>query len=144
MTTSGRNRSFTWSSNRSPQHSLLVKFARAAAIFIALLVAGCSDICGNELLTQHESPSGDLSVVVFQRDCGATTGYTVQGSILGSDEELKNEPGNLFVIGENAVGRPSVDWIDDRKLKLSYSSSLDIRIVAAAPHGVTITVNDAG
>ena len=118
-----------------------MKFIRATLLLGALVVAGCSDLCGNEQLTQHESPSGDLKVVVFQRGCGATTGYSIQGSILESNEELENESGNLFVVGEDAFGRPSVDWIDDHELKLSYSPGLDIRVLDDAPHGVTITAD---
>ena len=119
-----------------------VRFAHATLILGALFAAGCSDLCGNEQLTQHESPSGDLKVIVFQRGCGATTGYSVQGSIIKTNEELENESGNLFVVGEDALGRPSIDWVGDRELALSYSPSLDIRVFDDTAHGVTVTVDD--
>ena len=113
------------------------------ALFLgALFAAGCSDLCGNEQLAQKKSPSGDLKVVVFQRSCGATTGYSIQSSILESDEELRNGPGNLFVVDENAYGRPSIDWTGDRALKLSYSPGLDIRVIEDGRRGVTVTVDD--
>jgi hypothetical protein len=119
-----------------------VRIAHVVLVLGAQFVAGCSDLCGNEQLTQHESPSGDFKVVVFQRSCGATTGYSVHGSVLESDEELRNGPGNLFVVGEDAYGRPSIDWIGDRELKLSYSPGLDIRVIEDGRRGVTVTIDD--
>ena len=119
-----------------------MKYNRATFFFGALLIAGCSDLCGNEQMTQLESPSGELKVVVFKRSCGATTGYSTQGSILESDEALGNEGGNLFVVGEDAYGKPSITWIDDHELKLSYLSGLDIQVFTDARNGVKITVDD--
>lgn len=119
-----------------------MRIADPILLFSVLLVAGCADRCGNEQLTQHDSPSGNLKVVVFQRSCGATTGYSIHPSILDSDEELGNDQGNLFVVRGDAFVRPSVDWISDHELKLSYSPSLDIRVLDDARNGVRITVAD--
>ncbi len=80
--------------------------------------------------------------MVFERSCGATTGYSIQASILDSDEDLENEAGNLFVVGENAFDRPSVDWVSDRELKLSYSPNLDIQIFEDVRDGVKVTLLD--
>ena len=46
------------------------------------------------------------------------------------------------MVGDDALGRPSVDWISDRELNLSYSPSLDIRVLDNVRDGVTITVVD--
>ena len=51
-------------------------------------------------------------------------------------------PGNLFVVGEDAYGKPSIDWIGDRELKLSYSPGLDIRVIEDGRSGVTVIVDD--
>jgi hypothetical protein len=54
-------------------------------------------MCANDLLTEIPSPDGALKAVVFQRDCGATTSFSTQISILWTNRPLPNETGNLFV-----------------------------------------------
>src|SRR6478672_7407977 len=63
------------------------------------------------------APNGTLKAVTFRRDCGATTRYSVQVSILPAKKPLSNEGGNVFV----ASGEPSivVRWIGDRHLSIS-------------------------
>ena len=46
--------------------------------------------CGNEIHAEQKSPDGKLKVVEFMRNCGATTGYNVQISILPTDHALPN------------------------------------------------------
>lgn len=55
-----------------------------------------SGICGNEILHRSFQPNGSLELVVFRRDCGATTGYSYHLSILkrGSESDLS---GNVLV-----------------------------------------------
>ena len=51
------------------------------------LIAGtvaCINIaagCGNDLVKEVPSPNGKMKAVVFQRDCGATTGFSTQISL---------------------------------------------------------------
>jgi len=40
--------------------------------------------CGNDVLTDLPSPDGKYKVVVFQRDCGATTGFSTQTTACSS------------------------------------------------------------
>jgi len=53
--------------------------------------------CGNEILAEIASPDGLKRVVVFERDCGATTGFSTQASLLPTGTALPNESGNLLV-----------------------------------------------
>jgi len=53
--------------------------------------------CGNQILAEIPSPDGARRVVVFERDCGATTGFSMQASLLRMGAALPNEAGNLFV-----------------------------------------------
>ena len=77
--------------------------AVATAIFIVIVVGfgvlsyvTFSDMCGNKILSQSVSPDGTKKLVVFQRDCGATTGFSTQASLLAGDETLLNHGGNVF------------------------------------------------
>jgi hypothetical protein len=76
-----------------PKRALLV-FALAVADVACLNLAGD---CGNDLVKEVRSPDGQMNAVVFQRDCGATTGFSTQVSLLSSNKSLPNESGNLFV-----------------------------------------------
>ncbi len=57
-----------------------------------------SDLCGNEIMNETLSPDGHFKALVFQRDCGATTGFTTQISLLPSNVSLPNEAGNIFIV----------------------------------------------
>lgn len=86
-------------------------------------------LCGNEVVHVYPSMDKSLNMVLFQRDCGATTGFTTQISILKSGKELPNDGGNIFIAdsGDQAVplgkwGGPLVDvkWIDKNKVAVAY------------------------
>lgn len=55
-----------------------------------------SGMCSNEIVHRAFQPNGSLELVVFQRDCGATTGYSYQLSILKQGLE-SNRSGNVFI-----------------------------------------------
>jgi hypothetical protein len=60
-------------------------------------VVGChDDLCGNQVTQEVSSPSGNYRAIVFEFDCGATTGFSTQVSILPANKKLKNETGNIF------------------------------------------------
>lgn len=54
-------------------------------------------MCGNEVISEFPSPDGTKRLVVFQRDCGATTDFSTQASVLPARTPLPNEKGNLFI-----------------------------------------------
>ncbi len=83
----------------------LMRLIRSTGRRLRLLVAvnlccsvtpGCGDGCGNTLLSEVPSPHGVYKAVVFERNCGATTPFSTQVSILGARERLGNEAGNAF------------------------------------------------
>lgn len=84
--------------------------------------------CKNELVGEHLSPDGQYKAVIFIRDCGATTGFSTQVSLLRSNMQLKNGSGNLFIadsdhgkIPSNPKGGPEV--------KIVWQGSKDLYIV---------------
>ena len=46
--------------------------------------------CANTVSAEHISPDGKLRAVLFERDCGATTNWSSQISILRRTEPLPN------------------------------------------------------
>jgi hypothetical protein len=100
------------------------------------LIAGCDklidkafDPCGNQVVKTVGSPDGKLKVVVFERDCGATTGSSTQVSLLRSSDRLPNKGGNLFIADDDHGAAPNgpgggpqvgVAWKANRQLLVKY------------------------
>lgn len=77
-------------------------------------------MCGNYIHEEYPSPSGKWKAVVFQRDCGATTGFSTQISILPSSDSLENDSGNIFIMdGHPSDVAPSLNWVADSELKIN-------------------------
>lgn len=102
---------------------------RFIVIFCCCLLSGCSDVCQNQIVSKVKSPDGLKAAVVFQRDCGATTGFTTQVSILPLGENPERS-GNVFVADDNhgaaeigSWGGPwvSVNWLDASHLQVTYA-----------------------
>jgi hypothetical protein len=64
-------------------------------IYIGLFLYTADDMCKNIVYKEYASPNAQLKAVVFARDCGATTGFSTQVSILDFDESLKSN-GNIL------------------------------------------------
>ncbi len=76
-------------------------------------------MCGNEIYAEYLSPDKAYKAVVFQRDCGATTGFSTQISILEADEVLGNSKGNIYIVdGHPKQAAPNVHWHSENKLTI--------------------------
>ena len=86
-----------------------------------------SSLCGNEVSQEVPSPDNEYKVVVFQRSCGATTGFSTQVSILRVSSQLPNKSGNTFIMD----GHPDwtlieVKWNGNRSVAIEYPDSFEI------------------
>ncbi len=103
---------------------------RVAPFFIlAPILAGCSDGCGNTVLATQDSPDGQHSAVLFERNCGATTPFATHISVLRKDERLSGA-GNTFTADANhgaastgVWGGPwaTMAWLSPNKLVVRYA-----------------------
>src|SRR5947207_8390550 len=55
--------------------------------------------CENLLLEQVVAPGGGAKAVVFERRCGAPTGFSTQVALVGPDDRPPTTPGNVFIAG---------------------------------------------
>lgn len=87
-------------------------------LFIALLLILTGDgMCGNDAYAEVHSPDHRYKAIIFQRDCGATTDFSTQISILKMDAELKNKSGNVFVTrGHPDTHAPELTWLSNTEL----------------------------
>lgn len=77
--------------------------------FWMILTYTADSMCDNQIISGTELRELNMNVVVFQRDCGATTGYSTQISLLGVGEELPNESGNIFTADTDHGKAPSAE-----------------------------------
>ena len=109
----------------------------APALLLLLLtppLASCA-LCGGEVLDRYPAPDNSVEVVVFQRDCGATTPFSTQASIGEINAGTGNRPGNIFVATTDHGNAPAgkgggpelrVRWLDTRTVELAHHRAADV------------------
>ena len=112
-----------------------------------LTLSACSDVCGNHVISQVASPDGLHSAVLFQRDCGATTGFSTQVSVMAK-ESVPSSGGNAFSAdddhGAAAAGEwggpwAELRWIDAGHLLVRYADKSRVFKQDREVDGVKVT-----
>ena len=115
----------------------IVKLGLAVTTAVGIIIAAgigvlaylFSGMCVNEPLAEYMSPGARAKLIVFQRDCGATTGFSTQASLLKPDDRLPSRGGNLFVADTDHGLAPSgpgggpelrVRWEGPQRLLLQH------------------------
>ena len=112
---------------------VVVLVAAICAVLLGVGVASSStqDECGNQILSTVISPDGTNKLVMFGRDCGATTDFSTQISMLPTEGVLRNTAGNVFIATVNhglapfgPGGGPALTmaWENARSVVLAYDS----------------------
>ena len=99
--------------------------------YIAFLQISRNIMCGEEVLQEKYSPDHAYKVVVFEYDCGATTGFGTGVSIINGSEHWSS---NFFTWGGNIFsvdGHPdwtinNIYWKTNRSVKINYMDEFDI------------------
>ncbi len=63
--------------------------------------------CVNEPVDEVVSPDGSRKAVVFRSDCGATTDFSTQVSVLTAASDLGDSAGNVFAADTDHTAAPS-------------------------------------
>jgi hypothetical protein len=91
-----------------------------------------NDACGNTVLEQVVAPDGAHRIVVFQRACGATTGFSTQASLLDPSDQLPESSGNVFIADTDHGAAPSgpgggpelrVRWLSAQRVEITHHRS---------------------
>ena len=84
-----------------------------------------SGMCGNETFHETLSPDGRFKAIIFQRDCGAATGFSTQISLLPSDAALPNECGNIFAADRHPEDKNiEIAWLSSTELLVRHTADL--------------------
>jgi hypothetical protein len=73
------------------------------------LLSGCGGTCRNDIAQRATSPDGVWDAVLFQRDCGATTDFTTQVSVVHHGADV-NWIGNTFAADGNHGAANRASW----------------------------------
>jgi hypothetical protein len=120
---------------------------RLSAVLVVALLSGCSDLCGNDSFLKFKSPLGTRKVVVFRRNCGATTAFSTQASLLTANADEPKSGGNILVLdddhGKVPVGpsgrlEVSVTFADDSTVTLRYPARARVFTRISNRDGATI------
>lgn len=105
---------------------------------LAALLVGCGAErgCANEVSVRVPSPSRSVDAVVFMRDCGATTGFSTQLSVVPA----RGQPvdgGNTLVLEGRVPLR--LKWRSDTQLVVSGIGSARVFHQAIVEGGISIS-----
>jgi hypothetical protein len=95
------------------------------------------DHCENEVHRTVASPSGKLKAVIFNRNCGATTGFNTQVSLIPSSESLSGEGGNTFIL--DGTVPLEVEWLSESMLHLGGFGAGRIFLQSRSVAGVSVS-----
>lgn len=117
---------------------------RIGLSLLLLVLAGCT--CENRILNELPSPDGRRKVVAFDRGCGATTGYSLQLSVLPRNSST-DDAGNAFIV-DAEHGSPIFDmdltslvrvaWVSPTQLLVVYDPRLRVSKQQQRVRGVTV------
>lgn len=123
-----------------------------AELLATLLCAGCSDACRNTLASKRLSPDGSHVAVLFQRDCGATTGFSTHISILDADGKLSGSGNALIADDDHGAARDGdwggpkaeMTWLSSDRLLVRYAIKSRLFKRTEQVSGVSITYQAVG
>jgi hypothetical protein len=138
---------------------LLIGILSGLALLAALAIGGfwlflthtAEQMCGNHTLSRYEMVNRQRDIVVFQRDCGATTGFSTQVSIIERDETLPNESGNTFIADTNHGKAPRgrgggpevrVELLSHDAITIRHPFSARVFKKESRVHGITISYGE--
>lgn len=104
------------------------------------------NFCANEVERDLVSPDGRHRAVMFTRNCGATTGYGLQLSVVSAKEALPNESGNVFTLSDKNPRLPptfagplaTMVWISANMLEIRHDARTELGRAETEHDGVRI------
>jgi hypothetical protein len=114
-------------------YGLLITILILGAGFILTISIAFGDSCANQIVDIKISPDKKYQAVTFTRDCGATTAFSTQVSILKTTDtfDKADEKGNTLIMSdkiggglmdENGGAKIRTNWTDTYKLEILYDN----------------------
>ena len=88
----------------------MAKLSIASVLLFGLLLSGCGvDACSNQVVSEVAAPGGAARATLFQRDCGATTGFSTQISVATRGEQPSGR-GSAFIADDDHGAAAEAPW----------------------------------
>ena len=119
-----------------------------AVALVGFFFYGARSMCGNEILAEYPSPDGELKAVVFERDCGTTTDFSTQVSVMKREAALENSKGNVFIEDSDRGRAPSGSgggpeakllWTGNRSIQIDHHVNVRVSVARPLVDGVAVT-----
>ena len=111
-----------------------MRFTLIVASLVVLVSCG-QDPCENVPLSEAVSPDGRSKIVVFSRECGATTGANCQGTIIGIADPYPTATGAVFIVDGADV---EVRWDSPKRITVKMGKGVRVFKREARVDGVEI------
>lgn len=112
--------------------SVRKKHKKIIAIFISLLVVMIiipvlsmtygliklgDYMCDNNELLRESNEKQDIDLIMYERNCGATTGFSYHLSVIDQGKKQKNTIGNIYISDE----KYDVEWRSNRSIAVKVN-----------------------
>jgi hypothetical protein len=108
----------------------------------SILLVACADPCENRVLSEFPGRMGNRAAIVFERSCGATTGFSTHVSVANEFGQLGKSPGNVFVADSDhgAVKKMivTVRWVAPDRIVVRYPAQARVFKKQAEVNGVNV------
>jgi hypothetical protein len=108
----------------------------------AVWFATCADPCANRVLSEIPAPNGSKTAFVFERSCGATTGFSTHVSVVNEFGQLGKSAGNVFTADNDhgAVKEMTVTvrWVASDRFVIRYPKQARVFKKEAQADGVGV------
>lgn len=121
-----------------------------STLTIVLLIVGAmffllKGSCESQICQTIDCPINKYKVVAFQRDCGATTNFSTQISLLRRKQELSNKSGNIFIaestgapINNQGIFYTDIKWLDNKTILINHPKAVKIFKQEFKIKGITV------
>jgi hypothetical protein len=127
----------------------------AVGLFVGLLMALCvvvarldDGMCATTIIDRFPSPDRQREAVLFQIDCGATTGFNSQVAIVAQGRDLMKKgalPQSFFAAdgreapaGKGGGPEVRIAWLANDRLEIGHHEAARILRAASGADGVVI------
>ena len=93
-----------------------------------------SGMCGNTIWKKVKNPTSGNTAFLFERNCGATTGFSTQISIVDGDRLADDDSGNVMVI-DGYHPDIEIQWEGNSRLIVSNLPTISEVFQKAYQHG---------
>src|ERR1044072_1598445 len=135
--------------------STLAKYLLLALLGVGALLAGLfwlvdsafDGLCAAELVRTVPSPDTRLDAVLYELDCGATTGFATEVALVPHGAGVPRESGNVLIADDGHGTAPllkgnvvdvRLKWVGPTNLELSVDPRSRLLFRTARAHGVTV------